>query len=299
MLAFALNDWSRGKRCPAFHASIVTSSTHQKYIKSLDLIDGDMIVRGDLLHRKSKPELRHVCWVRTKQNEILGCYRDSESGVFELTLQMCQSIWPNVQTRDILCNEQTLPTGTIVPIVPHKFYVYKLHHNEKARLERASRSDSILDNTQKSSSTRPMSPSSGSTANHTSNIHDHHLLACLPTQDERDSSLRPAIPSGLLRIQNEPVCPTSNTVPNVDLRIPLPLAEGSVLRASPMWHILWQARRQIFDHPTYHHILQTSPFESVQTLSDLPGLKMSFNGIEVPISKEVIRWFHHFFPIDE
>ena len=87
-------------------------------------------------------------------------------------------------------------------------------------------------------------------------------------------------------------------MPDIDLRIPLPLAEGAVLRASPMWHILWQARRQIFDHPTYHHILETSPFESVHTLSDLPGLTMSYNGIDVPLSKEVIRWFNHFFPID-
>lgn len=292
MLAFALTEWSRGKRSAGFHASIVTSTTHQKYIKSLDLIDGEMIVCGDVLNRKSKPELRHVCWVRTKQNEILGCYRDGENGVFELTLQMCQTIWPNLQTRDILCNEQLLSTGTTIPIVPQKFFVYKLHHNEKARLERASRTDASVSTNQLERAATNASHDSPPPTDDATPI----LLASLPTKDERDSSLPPAIPCGLLRAEttSPPPLPTHDP----DVRIPIPLADGAVLRASPMWHILWQARRQIYDHPTYHNMLLTNPFDSVQTLGDLPHLTMSYNGVDVPLSKELIRWFHHFFPIE-
>jgi len=66
-----------------------------------------------------------------------------------------------------------------------------------------------------------------------------------------------------------------------------------------MWHILWQARQQILEHPSYNRILDDDPFASVATLDDLPRLTTSFNGIEVPLSKELIRWFHHFFPVPD
>jgi hypothetical protein len=82
----------------------------------------------------------HVFWVQTFDNERVACCRLG-GHLKELSLSMCQAIWPNVHTRSVGANQREVKKGVVVPIIPWKFYHYKKHNQAKSRESRLKKRD--------------------------------------------------------------------------------------------------------------------------------------------------------------
>ena len=277
-----LHQWSSGLQPPHYVFTIVKSSSLQKRVQALELVEGEILVRGEICHDRSKPALRHVWWIRTRSTAIVACFKDAQDyKIRELTLTMCQLVWPNRSTRDIEDrNEQRLPNGTVIPLVPHKFYMYKLHHVEKSRLERA-----------KARTTRQSDATIGSMAITSDSpalprcFDPKFCLVCLPQTHERESSLSPRISDDILWAPHE--IEPDHTSQEEDTDTPT------------TFDTLLRARQQILEHPTYRRILNpnNNPFDAITTVKELSSMGTQFHGMHVAISKEMIQLFHVLFPV--
>ena len=80
---------------------------------------------------------KHVFWLQLEDGTIKACLKEKKNNVFkEISLHLCQAIWPNVHTRDIGKNERILPNGVVIPIIPTKFFNYKKHNQKKSKTSR-------------------------------------------------------------------------------------------------------------------------------------------------------------------
>ena len=179
MFCLALSELRQGRVPTNLYGSIVQSTTHQRRTQAQDLINGEVLELGTPLASNGTVRPSHVCWVRTKDSGIVGCFRRPNGALHELTHQMCHLLWSSIPIRVLQAgNERRLPTGTVVPIVPYKYYTYKLQNTERARVERA----------------RPKASPNVEAAASTNapNLDEScFCLQCLPTTEEREASTIP------------------------------------------------------------------------------------------------------------
>jgi hypothetical protein len=83
---------------------------------------------------------RHVWWVHTFTGDKVACLRLPDGSFRELSLTLCQQVWPDARTRVIgPLNRRLLPSGQTVPVIPDTFYRYKLKNQVKSREARLRR----------------------------------------------------------------------------------------------------------------------------------------------------------------
>jgi hypothetical protein len=83
---------------------------------------------------------RHVWWVHTFNGDKVACLRLPGGSFRELSLTMCQQVWPDARTRVVgPLNRRLLPSGQTVPVIPDSFYRYKLKNQVKSREARLRR----------------------------------------------------------------------------------------------------------------------------------------------------------------
>ena len=77
---------------------------------------------------------KHVYWLELEDGCIKACIKEWKNNLFkEISLHLCQAIWPNVHTRDIGLNERVVEGGMVIPIIPKNFFYYKKHNHKKSK----------------------------------------------------------------------------------------------------------------------------------------------------------------------
>ena len=286
MFTVALHEWCNGKVPTNLHGTVQTTSAHARRTREQDLINGEVVVEGVPMAEGETIQHRHVYWVRTEGVGFVACYKRNGT-MEELPHQMCQTLWSSIPTRCLLGgNERMLPTGTKIPLVPHKYYLYKLQHAERARIERAR---------PRVMNPKVEEPVGAEAVPRTAS--DTFCMCCMPSAEElRSSTIHPPhhdFYTPEQPVSSKPMLPTERLH-----RLPRSFGGAQLLR-DEAWCVLHQARMQILAHPTYRTVLAQDPLDGVTSLEQLPQLTVQHRSLEVPISKEMIRWFHHFFPLEE
>lgn len=308
-VVFAL--W-HGAGTAAVPATIDCTPQRKKATRARDVANGELIVSGQALRDNEPVSELHVFWVRIVTNEIVGSFKTQNGELKELTLHMCSKIWAAVQTKDLEPdNERVLETGTRIPIVPPRFYAFKINHaetakrsrrrgpyratkaNERARSRaRAARTRTTTDVERKDYDPPPNDPEldtgfdleGGGVSIGEARVSLRSRTS--PTfflPDVKETEDEPPETVACLTTHNERSGPSPSQPPPVF--------------KSAVWDIFDAARRQVVAHPTYAALLHSNPFESVRSMDDLPSLTMRHHGMAVPVSKEMLRWFHYFFPL--
>ena len=262
--------------------TLLDTPQRRKMLRAREIAVGEVIVAGSMLKDDEVVNESHVFWVRTTTNEIVGCFKTQCGVMKELSLHMCSKIWGNVPTRDMEPNERVLSTGTRIPKVPPRFYVYKLNHAETARRSRH----------RMPPCKRRKVDSEAVDLEATAGNQTHHSpfdRASAPTLLDARVSVRPAVAQSFFRATRKPTS-TKQTAPRRQPTTQVPVFRNHV------WDVLDSARKQVCSHPSYASLFHTDPFADVRVIDDLPNITTRFHGMDVPISKELLRWFHYFFP---
>ena len=114
---------------------------------------------------------QYVYWIQQENESVKAYLKDAVTGFKEISLSLCQIIWPNVYTRKIKGNERIVQ-GKTIPIIPHKFYRFKKLNQEKSKKSRARKSQRVCP-----------------TVSIQENIAEHFNLDILPRAEELKDSV--------------------------------------------------------------------------------------------------------------
>ena len=275
--AECLEKWKQGSNAPTKH--FTSTSLHPRrgyHLSKAHLLHSTILVEGnditfDIYSEEGKQQIseEHVFWIRTQSSEIIACYRDQTKDFKELSLQMCQNIWPRVHTKTIGGN-QRLFNGITIPIIPQKFFEYKKHNQKKSKLSRHRRKRR-----------RKSSSSSDTTGTITDQIiqemkrikKNFHVPPF--SQEEIESSVY-FRPPGVF---------TSSSCEEADLVAARPSPfEMKRTRVDHLFHLLEHARDLTMEHKTDEF---TKSFQEIQKITDLTKYNHA---------KELLFFFNYFFP---
>jgi len=255
--------WRRGET-PVHEIYLYDTPRRRRDARRREIEAGEIVVRGDAVASDSENGVgeQHVWWVRLPTDELVGCIQGKDGVLRELSLHLCHRIWGHVSIQDLEPNVRRLSTGTNVPRAPARYIGQK-----RSRLEAAARAR------QRQRTEPPAVNPKDSVA---------FDVTSAPRLWVLRASLAPAVPAELLG----PCAPHQS----------IPSGVAPAVYRDAVWDVLSAARYEIASHPQYARLLHQNPFSDLHTIDDLPGLTLYFNGLNVPIAKLLVQWFHYFFP---
>lgn len=252
--------WRQGEPPPNLGLRLVDTPRRRRTARVRDVLEGEVVERGQVQADNERSEERHVWWVRLPSNELVACACAPDGRRRELTMLECRAIWGHLPHDALSANSRrALETGTPVPLVPPRF--------RDAKRSRA----------QAAAASRKRARTEGAGALVWFDCQSAPRLGELRTE-------RPAlVPTSLLGPQ-----PPDDE----------PEADGVEVYRDRVWDVLHEARVQIARNPRYARLLRGNPFASIRSVDDLPSLRTSGEGLQVPLAKDLLLWFHYFFPLD-
>lgn len=268
-------------------------STHvsKQFLFNSTLLVKGKVVGFDVYSEEGRAQMNesYVWWFKSIGGDTIACYKDNTGEQKELSLQMCQQVWPNVHTRNIGENERILPNGVIIPIIPKKFYEYKKHNQKKSKMSRNKRkrnSEIVIDT---------------AIVNYDKNVESQRVIdelafirqffgVDMPTDNELKASIIFNPPQFFMSKK------TSKMVKKRKVETFVQRASEIVnpneiqliqTRVNHLFNILKQARNEAIEVPEYAEKIKADPFGDISTIDDLPKHKHA---------KEMLSFFHYFFP---
>lgn len=254
-----MDDWAKGKRaldCGDAYYEIRQSNS--------SLQECEVLHRGTDAIEESSLNKEHICWLRDQENNLRCCYYIDNS-FRELNFKQLDTLFgEEVRQGGLTNNQQILPNGISVPIVPVGFIkeVLNKHEQKKRRVLYAQKI--------KKKNLKDMN-----------SMLWFYNMGAAPTDEECHQSIH-MIPPNLFRTTK----PRKRADENLTLR------ERTI-------RILETTRNKIKNHPVYSKKLDASIFENVDNVSEL--LKLSVedeDGRRVNISQHLISLYNLLFPIE-
>ena len=210
--------------------------------------------------RKNMTEA-HVYWVQTYDGMQVACFHDG--GLKELSLAMCQSIWPNIHTKNVGENRRVLSTGVTIPVIPIKFYEYKKHNQLKSKESRTRK---------KQKTNKPIQ-------------HITFSIKDRPSMEQIETSVIYPTP-GFLTSSCTLQTPLSGENGSISNNTKKKTVRGQY-RKDLLWDILSQARDVAYQIPEHRAELENDDeFTNIKSMDDL---------MQYQHSKQLLKMFNYFF----
>jgi len=255
-----MEDWAKGKR-----ALTTGDSYYEIRPSTLSLQECEILHQGIDAVEESLLNGRNICWLRDQSGTMRCCYFIDNS-FLEFNFKQLDTLFgEEIRSGGIQKNEQILANGIAVPIVPESFIneVLQKHEQKKRRVLYAQKI--------KKKNLKDMN-----------SMLWFFNMRSAPTLEECFESIH-IIPPKLFRTKH---------ATQKAKQSPLSLRDRTI-------QILETTRNKIKDHPVYNKRLETSVFESVDSVSDL--LKVSVaddNGKRINISQHLVSLYDILFPAE-